>query len=157
MAETQTRHDQIDERFRALLEGLRTTIPGVMVLFGFLLTVPLTTPFPDMGADGRVAFYVAFVAAGAASVLLVAPSVHQRIRAPMSGIPRRDAEHVLVAVRLAIAGTVAAAVAISAVAYFVTTLVFDSAIAGAVAAATTALTAWTWFWMPIVTFATDAD
>ncbi len=43
----------VDDRFRALLEGLRTTIPGVMVLFAFLLTVPLATSFPGRRAASR--------------------------------------------------------------------------------------------------------
>ncbi len=147
--------DEVDDRFRSLLEGLRTTIPGVMVLFAFLLTVPLATSFADIGTDGRISFYVAFASAAAATILLVAPSVHQRVRAPISGIPRQDPAHVRVSVRLAITGTISAAVAISAVAYFVTTLVFDTTVASIVAAAATALTAWTWFWLPLLTFGTD--
>lgn len=31
--------DEIDDQFRAVLEGLRTTIPGVMVRFSFLLAL----------------------------------------------------------------------------------------------------------------------
>jgi hypothetical protein len=157
MATTESSDQPVDDRFRALLEGLRTTIPGVMVLFAFLLTVPLATSFPDLATDERIAFYVAFAAAAAATVLLVAPSVHQRVRAPISGIPRQDPDHVRTAVRLAITGTIAAALAISAVTYFVTTLVFDNTTAGLVAAATAALTAWTWFWLPLLSFTGDGD
>jgi hypothetical protein len=47
--------------------------------------------------------------------------------------------------------------AISAVTYFVTTLVFDNTTAGLVAAATAALTAWTWFWLPLLSFTGDGD
>lgn len=143
---------RVDDRFRAVMEGLRTTIPGVMVLFAFLLTVPLQTPFETVSTDQRVAYYVAFAAAGVATILLVAPSAHQRVRAPISGIPRHDEGHVLTAVRLSLAGTVAAAVAIAAVAYFVTSLVFDSAVAGIVAAGAGLLTGWAWFWLPLVRF-----
>ena len=34
----------VDDQFRAILEGLRTTLPGVQVLFAFLLTLPLQRP-----------------------------------------------------------------------------------------------------------------
>lgn len=149
--------DGIDQRFRALLEGLRTTIPGVMVLFAFLLTVPLSRPFSTATGDQRVAYYLAFAAAGAASVLLIAPSVHQRVRAPLTGIPRKDLGHVRMAVHLALAGTVAAAVAIGAVGWFVTSLLFGVIPAAVVAAVAVALTAWAWFWLPLVTFGRGDD
>lgn len=142
----------IDQRFRALLEGLRTTIPGVMVLFAFLLTVPLSSPFSTATPDQRVSYYIAFAAAGAASVLLIAPSVHQRARAPLTGIPRKDLGHVRIAVHLALAGTVAAAVAIGAVGWFVTSLLFGMIPAAVVAALALGLTCWAWFWLPLVSF-----
>jgi hypothetical protein len=147
----------IDQRFRALLEGLRTTIPGVMVLFAFLLTVPLSNPFAAATTDQRVSYYLAFAAAGTASVLLIAPSVHQRVRAPLTGIPRKDLGHVRIAVHLALAGTVAAAIAIGAVAWFVTSLLFGAIPAAAVATVALGLTSWAWFWLPVVSFRTDDD
>lgn len=147
----------IDQRFRALLEGLRTTIPGVMVLFAFLLTIPLSSPFATATADQRASYYVAFAAAGAASVLLIAPSVHQRVRAPLTGIPRKHLGHVRIAVHLALAGTVAAAVAIGAVAWFVTSLLFGVIPAAAVAAAVLGFTTWAWFWLPVFSFRTEDD
>ena len=42
------RTQEIDDQFRSLMEGLRTTIPGVMVLFAFLLTLPLQPAFADL-------------------------------------------------------------------------------------------------------------
>lgn len=144
--------EEIDDQFRALMEGLRTTIPGVMVLFSFLLILPLQSSFGEVSGLNRVVFYVAFTSAALASVLLVAPSVHQRVRGPISGIKRTTWSHVLYATKLAIAGTVLFLVAISAVVYLVSSLVFTDpvALAATVAIAVTAF--WAWFYLPLVRF-----
>lgn len=143
---------EVDDRFRALMEGLRTTIPGVMVLFAFLLTLPLQAPFGDLGRVDSTVFYVAFVSSAVSAVLLIAPSVHQRVRAPLTGIPRSDAGHVMVATRLAIAGTVAFLIAIGAAVYLVTSVVLSDLAAVIVTALVSAVAAWSWFYLPIVTF-----
>ncbi len=48
--------EQQRERYRELLEELRTIIPGVQVLFAFLLTVPFSSRFADLDELGRRAF-----------------------------------------------------------------------------------------------------
>jgi hypothetical protein len=144
--------NELDDAFRAVMEGLRTTLPGVQVLFAFLLTMPLQPGFSELDRLDRDVFYLAFASSALASVLLITPSVHQRIRAPISGLRRRTARHVFVAIRIANAGTVIAAVALSASVYLVTSLVFGDR-AGAVAAGVLALvTAWAWFYLPLVSF-----
>ncbi len=155
MTERQNQSDdatEVDDRFRALMEGLRTTIPGVMVLFAFLLTLPLQAPFGDLGGVDSTFFYVAFVSSAVAAVLLIAPSVHQRVRAPLTGIQRNSMHHVMVATRLAIAGTIAFLVAIGAAVYLVTSLVLSDLAAVIVAALVSAIATWSWFYLPIVTF-----
>lgn len=147
----------IDDAFRGILEGLRTTIPGVQVLFAFLLTVPLQSSFEDVNAHNRAVFYTAFICSALASVLLIAPSVHQRVRAPMTGLRRRTRSHVLTAVKIAIAGTVFAGIAIVSVTYLVSSLVFERGIASVAAAAVGGVTAWSWFYLPVVRFARDTE
>lgn len=145
----------VDDAFRAILEGLRTTIPGVQVLFAFLLTVPLQSGFEDQSTHNRVVFYTAFASSALASVLLIAPSVHQRVRAPMTGLRRRTRSHVLSAVKLAIAGTVFAGIAIVAVTYLVSSLVFERPAAAAATGVIGAITVWSWFYLPVIRFARD--
>jgi hypothetical protein len=147
--------NEVDDAFRALMEGLRTTLPGVQVLFAFLLTVPLQAGFAEFSRIDRGVFYLAFASSALASILLIAPSVHQRVRAPKSGLRRRTAEHVYIAARIATVGTVIAAIAISAVAYLVTSLVFDDRLAALAAALLMAVTAWSWFYLPLVRFEKD--
>lgn len=147
--------NEVDDAFRAVMEGLRTTLPGVQVLFAFLLTLPLQAAFTDLDPVDRRVFYVAFASSALASVLLITPSVHQRIRAPISGLRRRTPRHVYVAIRIANVGTVFAAVAVASSVYLVTSLVFGDG-AGAVAAGVIAgVVAWAWFYLPLVSFRRD--
>jgi hypothetical protein len=149
--------EEVDNQFRAVMEGLRTTIPGVMVLFSFLLLLPLQTPFGDISDANAIIFYVAFTSAAISSVLLIAPSVHQRVRAPISGIKRRTWSHVMFATKVALAGTVAFLVSIVAVVYLVTSLVFDDVLAIAATVITSLIASWAWFYLPLVTFNKDSN
>ena len=149
--------DEIDDQFRALLEGLRTTIPGVMVLFAFLLTLPLQSTFAELSGVDRMVYYVAFASSALAAVLLIAPSVHQRVRAPISGIKRRSMDHVLIASHIALVGTVVFVVAISSVVYLVTSIVFDSTEAAVATLVVTVVAVWAWFYLPLVTFRDDGE
>lgn len=144
--------DEVDDQFRALMEGLRTTIPGVMVLFAFLLALPLFDSFGEFRTLDVAVFYAAFVFAALSAVLLIAASVHQRVRAPFSGIKRRSMSHVLLATKMAILGTVTFALAISAVVYLVSTLVFTDLPALVATILVLVITGWAWFYVPLVWF-----
>jgi hypothetical protein len=147
--------DEVDDQFRAIMEGLRTSIPGVMVLFSFLLILPLQASFGDISDPNTVVFYVAFTSAAISAVLLIAPSVHQRVRAPISGIKRRSWSHVMYATKVAIVGTVFFLIAIAAVVYLVSSLVFSDPIAGAATLVIGVIATWSWFYLPLVRFNRD--
>ena len=144
--------EEVDDQFRALLEGLRTTIPGITVLFAFLLTLPLQSAFAQLDDVNRIVFYVAFAASAASTVLIVAPSVHQRVRAPISGIKGRRISHVMMAAYLAIGGTVLFLIAVSAVVYLVSDIVLSRFYAAVASLSITAVAGWAWFWLPLVHF-----
>lgn len=146
---------EIEDQFRSLMEGLRTTIPGVMVLFSFLLILPLQQSFGDIDNPNTIIFYVAFSSAAVASILLIAPSVHQRVRAPFSGIKRRSWHHVMYATKLAIAGTVSFLISIAAVVYLVSSLVFTDWIAIVATVILAVLASWAWFYLPLIQFNRD--
>lgn len=149
--------EEVDDQFRALLEGLRTTIPGVMVLFSFLLILPMQTSFTELSAANRIVYYVAFGCAAISALLLIAPSVHQRVRGPISGIKRRSWSHVMYATKLAILGTVIFSVAIAAVVYVVTSLVFSDPVAIAATVVVVVVATWSWFYLPLIVFNRDEE
>lgn len=144
--------NSVDDAFRAILEGLRTTLPGVQVLFAFLLTLPLQQSFASLSGFERTSFLVALFASAVASILLIAPSAHQRLRAPKSGVTRRSERHLQATVYLTIVGTLAFAFALAAAVYLVTSIVLESVAAAVGAGAVALLVAWAWFYVPLVTF-----
>ena len=147
--------EDLNEQFRALMEGLRTTLPGVQVLFAFLLTLPFYSAFGELSHQERVVYYMAFASAALATVLLVAPSVHQRMRARQSSLARRHPRHVMAAVQLANAGTVLAALALVDATYLVSILVFGNVVAAMAAAVTGLLVGATWVYLPVVHWRKD--
>jgi hypothetical protein len=145
----------VDEEFRALLEGLRTTLPGVQLITAFLLTLPLYDRFQDLVHAERAAYYVAFGSALASSLLLMAPSSHQRLRANGGRVARHSKHHLDVAVRLTVVGSALFAVALTASAYLVASLVLGTPTAVVVTVIVGAVGVWSWFYLPLVTFERD--
>jgi hypothetical protein len=153
MAETAKREQiDVDDQFRSLMEGLRTTLPGVQVLFAFLLVLPLQAEFAGISDGEKIAYYISFFGSAMASVLLIAPSAHQRLRAPITGLERRSQRHVKVAVGLGIAGTIIFAIALAAAVYLISSLTLTDSTAIAATLAVAAVTAWSWFYLPLVSF-----
>lgn len=156
--DTRERDDgEVDDQFRAIMEGLRTTIPGVMVLFSFLLILPLQASFSDVSDPNTIMFYIAFASASISAVLLIAPSVHQRVRAPISGIKRHSRSHVMYATKVALVGTVTFLIAIVAVVYLVSSLVFTDVLAVVATVIIATVASWAWFYLPLVRFNRSDD
>lgn len=145
-------HGSVDDEFRSVLEGLRTTLPGTQALFGFLLILPFQGSFGDLTLAARSSYYVAFISAALATVLLIAPSAHQRLRAPRSGIQRRSSRHLRITVWVTIAGTVVLALALGASVFLVSQVVLGSTVASIAIGAIGLIMALVWFYLPLVTF-----
>jgi hypothetical protein len=142
-----TREPHEDEKKRLerehaeLLHELRSLIPGAEVLLGFLLAIAFTREFGNLRDLELYVYYATLFATATAIVLYLAPAAHHRIR-----FRAGDKDFMLrKANRETIAGTVAAAVAITGVVYLVTELVFGRPEAIAVAAVFFAFIAWRWW------------
>lgn len=152
MADRAPQDLDVDEQFRSLLEGLRTTLPGVQLITAFLLTLPLYDRFADLVRAERVAYYVAFGSALVSSLLLMAPSSHQRLRAQAGQVARHSQRHLVVAVRLTVIGSALFAIALTASAFLVSSLVLGTPTAIGVTTVVGAVGAWSWFYLPLVSF-----
>ena len=137
--------DDADELIE-LLNELRVTLPGVQVLFAFLLAVPFTNRFEKISGLRTDAYFISLLATLMGSVLLIAPSAYHRMRW------REVSDDVLLRVsnKLAIAGTVFLALAMSAAVYLVTDLVYKSTVTTIVTAGTAAAFTWFWYGLPLV-------
>src|SRR3954469_8737765 len=78
MAE-ETEKERIDRELIELLNELRVALPGVQVLFAFLLILPFQQRFSQVDELDRLVYAAALVSSAVAAALLIAPSVHHRV------------------------------------------------------------------------------
>ncbi len=145
MAE-ESRKERIDRELIELLNELRVALPGVQVLFAFLLTLPFTNRFREVTGSSEALYVVALVSTAAASAFLIAPSAYHRLnfRTP-------DKERMLfTANRLAIAGTTLLALGIATSVYVVVSFLYGPGVGGGLAGFVAALLAWLWYGLPLV-------
>jgi hypothetical protein len=142
----ESKEERLDRELIELLNELRVALPGVQVLFAFLLGVPFTQRFGEVTELQKDVYFLTFLCAAASTALLIAPSAYHRLEWRQG-----DKEHLLVVSnRLAIAGTVFLALAISGSVFVVTEMLFDATSAALVAAATAAFFGWFWYALPLI-------
>lgn len=136
--------EDVRDRYRELLEEFRTILPGVQVLFAFLLTAPFSTRFTDLDEFGRDLYGVALVGAALTVITFLAPTSYHRV-APRSA--RRKRLHT--AIRLAVVGMLFLATSIMVAVAAVVRFVFGSGVAGAVVGGLTITLLMLWYVMPV--------
>ena len=128
-----------------LLNELRVALPGVQVLFAFLLAVPFANGFPKLNGTQRDVFFAAFIATALSTVLLIAPSSYHRLR-----WRRHDKERMLVISNaLTIAGLFFLAVAITCVVFVITDFLFHRTWASLFTALVGAAFLLLWYGLPL--------
>ena len=69
-----------DRELIELLNELRVVLPGVQVLFAFLLTVPFTQYFPKVTDSQQNVYFAALLLTALTTAVLIAPTAFHRIR-----------------------------------------------------------------------------
>jgi uncharacterized membrane protein len=114
------------ERYRELLEEVRTIMPGTQVLLAFLLTVPFAQRFSRLDDLAR-AMYVGVILCGAlAIVLFMTPAAYHRVARSQDRAARVE-----IAVRLVVTGMALLALAVGGAIFVVVRFVFDDTVLGA--------------------------
>jgi hypothetical protein len=137
--------ERVDRELIELLNELRVALPGVQVLFAFLLGIPFTNRFHEVTGAEDVVYVVALIATATATALLKAPSAIHRLRFR----DERKEEILLQSHKLAIVGIAALAVSIGASVYLVISFLHGPWLALALTGAVAALLAWLWFLLPL--------
>jgi hypothetical protein len=132
---------RLDRELIELLNELRVVMPGVQVLFGFLLTVPFQQRFQTIDDFQRIVYVVTLLLTAAAAAVLMAPSAFHRLTF------RRGQKPYLIKLgtRQTIAGMALLALAMNGVILLLTDLMFHTTTVVVIVAATSALFAWLWF------------
>jgi Family of unknown function (DUF6328) len=136
---------RVDRELIELLNELRVVLPGVQVLFAFLLTVPFSNGFSRMTNPQRNVFFIAFLTATVATVLLIAPSTYHRIMFRQG----EKKQMLFTSNRLVIVGTMFLAVSMASSVYVITDALFQVPTAAAVSFAAAAAFALLWYLFPL--------
>jgi Family of unknown function (DUF6328) len=137
---------EVDEELIELLNELRVALPGVQMLFGFLLAVPFTQRFDTVTNLQKYVYFLTFLCTAAATLFLIAPSAHHRIQW------RQGEKEKLLATsnQLAIVGTSFLALALTGAVFVVTDLLFHAPVVAVVTALTAGVFGGVWFVQPLL-------
>jgi hypothetical protein len=146
VADDKKSQEDLDRELIELLNELRVALPGVQVLFAFLLAVPFANGWKNVDGAEKAAFFVAFLATTVASALLIAPSAFHRLE-----WRAKDKEHLLaISNRLAIAGMAFLALAICAALFLIADYIYNPTAAIALTAAALVLYGGLWYAVPLI-------
>ncbi len=141
----ESKEEKLNRELIELLNELRVALPGVQILFAFLLTVPFTPRFPVLSEFQRIEYFVTLLAAGVAAMLLIAPTSYHRILFRCG-----DKEYLVrVANRYTMAGLLFVAIAMVGVVLLVSDMMFSQPFAFAMAGAAGVGAAFAWYALPI--------
>jgi hypothetical protein len=137
--------ERLNRELIELLNELRVALPGVQVLFAFLLAVPFQRRFPDLAHRDRAVFYAALLATAFSTALLIAPSSYHRLR-----WRDHDKERLLaVSNRLTIAGLFFLAASVTCVVFVVTDFLYGLTAACPATAGIAIAFAVFWYGLPL--------
>lgn len=118
----ETEKERLDRNLNELLGELRVALPGVQVLFAFLLTVPFSQRFAKVTDFQEKVYFGTLLLTAVASALLIAPTSHHRLQF------RQQAKFQIVATanKFAIAGLAALALAMVGAVLLITDFLFGN-------------------------------
>jgi Family of unknown function (DUF6328) len=118
----ETEKERLDRNLQEFLGELRVALPGVQVLFAFLLVVPFNQRFADITDFQQTVYFVTLLFTAAASVCLIAPTAQHRVEFRA----QHKEQILLMANRLAIVGLGCLAVAMTGAILLITDLLYGS-------------------------------
>ena len=141
----ETEVEQLDRNLSELLQELRVALPGVQVLFAFLLTVPFSQGFPGLSDFQRRAYFVVLALTAVSTVLLIAPTAYHRVLFREG----KRREIVTYSNRVVILGLGVLALAMTTAVALIAHIVFDEAAAIITGILALTLFALLWYVLPL--------
>jgi len=141
----ESEQERLDRNLMELLGELRVALPGVQVLFAFLLVVPFQQRFADVTSFQRDVYFATLCCALVASACLIAPTAYHRITFRL----QQKEALVRTANRLTIAGLAALALAMTGVMLLIGDYLFGTTMAVVATAAAFLLLATLWAALPL--------
>ena len=141
----ETPAERVDRNFNELLGELRIALPGVQVLFAFLLTVPFAQGFAQLSGFERGVYFAVLLLTALSSAFLIAPTAYHRLLFRQG----RKREILFFANRAAVLGLGALALAMSGAILLITHFLFGPGAAIPVGIAALFLFGSLWYLLPV--------
>ncbi|HEX5608782.1 MAG TPA: DUF6328 family protein [Solirubrobacterales bacterium] len=71
--------ERLDRNLSELLQELRVALPGVQVLFAFLLAVPFQQGFEKITSFQKNVYFAVLICTAISAILLISPSAYHRV------------------------------------------------------------------------------
>ena len=138
--------ERVNRELIELLNELRVALPGVQVLFAFLLVLPFQQGFAEISDADRGVYITALIASALAAALLIAPSMYHRLNF------RRQVKEQMIfdSNKLLVIGMVLTAVGVACSIFLVVDVVYGEGPAIVATAATAVVYALFWLALPLV-------
>ena len=151
--------ERLSRKLAELLEELRVALPGVQVLFAFLLTLPFASRFERIDALDKDVYFGTFIAAALSSVFLIAPSAYHRMRWRFTDVETLEEKRrmLITSGRLAVTGLVFLGIAIPGVSFLIGHVLFGLTTGAVVAAVVAGAVVWFWYGIPLTRRAEDPN
>jgi len=150
---SETELERYDRNLSELLSELRVALPGVQVLFAFLLVAPFNQRFGTVSNFERHLYFATLMCTLLSSILLIAPTLVHRLEFRRG----RKAYVVEAANRLTIAGLSVFAIAMTLAVLLITHYLFGVATAAVTTVLVVLAFALVWFVQPLRTRRRSSD
>lgn len=118
----ETHWERVDRNLDELMQELRIALPGVQVLFAFLLAVPFQSRFGQVTPFQEKVYFVTLLLAAVSALTLIAPTAFHRVT-----FRRQQKDRLLLfANRLTIAGLITLGLAVIGAVVLVTDFLFGA-------------------------------
>jgi hypothetical protein len=137
--------ERLDRNLGELLQELRVALPGVQVLFAFLLAVPFQQNFTKITGFQEKVYFATLLCTALSAALLISPTAYHRLTFHL----QQKKELVYVSNRLSIAGLGFLALAMTGAIVLITDVLFGPLATAAFGLAAAAMFALLWGVLPL--------
>jgi Family of unknown function (DUF6328) len=137
--------ERLDRNLAELLQELRVALPGVQVLFAFLLAVPFQQNFTKITAFQEKVYFATLLCTALSAALLISPTAYHRLTFHL----QQKRELVYVSNRLSIVGLGFLALAMTGAIVLITDVLFGPLATAAFGIAAAAMFAMLWGVLPL--------
>jgi len=141
----ETEEERLDRNLGELLQELRVALPGVQVLFAFLLAVPFQQGFEEVTSFQKDVYFATLILASLAATMLISPSAYHRITFRY----QQKRRLVYYSNRFAIIGLALLALAMTGAILLITDVLFSTPAAVVTAGLALSVFGFFWFAMPL--------